>query len=97
MAVVEVACSIPLLPHPMLTHKRHALQKRLCSTKKCVFCHCVLSWCLGEVTLFYVVTLLDRTPIFGWCVAGLIVKNNHRKGLWYNEIGRCAIKIETPF
>lgn len=35
----------------------------------------------------YVVNLLDHTPIFEWCKARLVVKNEHPKDTCHYEIG----------
>ena len=43
----------------------------------------------------YVVTLLDRTTIFEWYMAKLVIEKEHSKDVWYDEIGLCAQNMNT--
>ena len=38
----------------------------------------------------FVVTLLNWTLVFEWCMRRLVVNNIHQKGSCYTEIGLCA-------
>lgn len=46
--------------------------------------------CPFKVCGCYVVTLLNRIPIFDLCVARLMVKNGHHNSTCHNEVGLCA-------
>ena len=41
------------------------------------------------------VTLLNRTSIFEWYIARLVLQNWHSKDTCHNDIGLCAQNIDT--
>ena len=45
----------------------------------------------------YVITLLDRLPMFGWYMTKVADSNRHSENMCYNEFGLCAQKIANHF
>ena len=45
----------------------------------------------------YVITLLDRLPMFGWYMTKVADSNRHSEDMCYNEFGLCAQKIANHF
>lgn len=41
------------------------------------------------------ITLLDGKPLFDWYIARLVVEYGHGKDICYDEIGLCALNIDT--
>ena len=66
----------------------HGIQKEVhCCNETEYFnlsCICIKVW--GP----FVVTLLNWTLVFEWCMTRLVVNNKHQQDFCYNEIGMCA-------
>ena len=48
-----------------------------------------------KVSVLYVVTLFDWTPIFEWYMTKPVLENGHQNDICYDEIGLCAQYIDT--
>ena len=92
------------MPHLLLTSclnskcKYDLINWSTVRSKAC-FKHCFLKLLILQVSCKacwpYVVIHLDRTPIFKWYMARLVVKNGHQNDTCYYEIGLHSQNIDT--